>query len=142
VQTAEIICGQGKKINQVDDLREISLGELEGLKKDYVQEHYPSALHAFWQKPSDFAVDGSETFVELRERVVSAVAEIINQSDDQSVLIVSHAAAIKALLSYYQEKDIDQIWDPPELNNGAHIIMASTDHGVFDIALCDNEHDA
>jgi len=140
VQTAKIICGQGQPINLMDDLREISLGTLEGLTKEYVQEHYPGALHAFWYKPSDFAVDGSETFADLRERVVSAVTKIIHQSDGQSVLIVSHAAAIKALLSHYLKKDIDQIWDPPALNNGAHIIMASKDRGTFHIALCENEH--
>jgi probable phosphoglycerate mutase len=139
METAKIISGE-KTIHPVEELREIKLGVMEGRSTDYVNMHYKNEYDAFWNKPSEFKVKGSETFKELQKRVVSAVRKIIKNHSGKSILLISHAAVIKTILVYFEGISLDKIWNPPYITNGTHIIAESSDGNTFSVKICGNEN--
>lgn len=80
-------------------LREIDFGAIEGLTFDEVAGSHPE-LHAEWlRSPTTVRFPGGECFADLRARVLEAASELIDRHDAQTVAVVSHAGAIRALLA-------------------------------------------
>jgi len=80
---------------QVDDLREIDFGDVEGLAFDA----YPSELQAeLLSDPTSARFPFGETYGELKERVCLALDELIVRHPDESIAVVTHAGPIRAAL--------------------------------------------
>jgi broad specificity phosphatase PhoE len=80
----------------LDELREIELGDVEGLQFD----EYPPELQAtLLNAPGTVQFPGGESYEQLRRRVVGAVERIAAQHGDETVVAVSHAGAIRAALA-------------------------------------------
>lgn len=62
-------------------------------------------------KPSEFVPLAGESIYDVRQRMVEAYNEIIMSSKDtETVVIVSHSMAIRTLLSFIENRNIDQVW--------------------------------
>jgi broad specificity phosphatase PhoE len=80
---------------QVDDLREIDFGEVEGLSFDA----YPSELQAeLLRDPTSARFPFGETYGELKERVCLALDEIVTRHPAEVIAVVTHAGPIRAAL--------------------------------------------
>lgn len=124
LQTAQILANKlALEITQVDELQEINLGPWEGRLKAEIEQEYPEQFNAFWLKPDRFALQGAETFSELQQRGIAATNKIVETSQDDDVLIVSHGAMIKSILCFYAGKPLRELWQPPLMNNCAHSII-------------------
>ena len=100
VVTAEIIAGQCRLIPvQRDGLREISHGHWEGLTRRQVEEQFPSEYAAWEEDPFTFAPDGGESGVSVLARALPAIRDIVMSHIGERVLVVSHKATIRLLLS-------------------------------------------
>jgi broad specificity phosphatase PhoE len=86
----------GHELAVRDDLREIELGEVEGLSYD---EYQPELQRALLESPASVRFPGGESYEELRVRVVAALDEITATHTDDTVVAVSHAGAIRAALA-------------------------------------------
>ena len=79
-----------------DELREIDLGEVDGLQfEEYTPELQASLLNA----PATVRFPGGESYEQLRRRVVGVLDEIVAQHGDETAVAVSHAGAIRAALA-------------------------------------------
>jgi alpha-ribazole phosphatase len=87
---------QGHELAVRDDLREIELGEVDGLSYD---EYQPELQRALLESPASVRFPGGESYEELRVRVVAALDEITATHTDDTVVAVSHAGAIRAALA-------------------------------------------
>lgn len=89
---------QGRPVS-VEGLREISHGHWEGLRRQEVEERY-AAEYAMWeQDPFSFAPTGGESGVAVLARALPALRAIVNDNQGSKVLVVSHKATIRLLLS-------------------------------------------
>jgi len=103
-RTAEIIAsGQAQtavKIQAVAELREISLGEWDGLLTAEIRERFPEQ----WQKRGEDFVSyrppGGESFADVQARAVPFFKQIAAISADSHSLIVSHAGVIRVILCH------------------------------------------
>ena len=107
----------------LDALREIYLARWEGYLYAEIEADDPLALNAFRNTPDSFNVDGAETFSELQNRALGAVADIIDQHRGQEIVIVSHGAWIKSVLCHYEGRPLSQFWEPPRMHNCCHSII-------------------
>ena len=89
--TAELIAGEGRSIELVDDLREWHLGSLEGTSN---REMPPQPLGDY---PVAF---GGESEAQLRSRMVAALSRIMDRPQHNCVLVVSHGSACQEFLEY------------------------------------------
>lgn len=107
-----------------DQLREIGLGDWEGQLYQDLEHRHPEAVRLFRQEPHNFRYPGAETFAELQARGLAALADIVAREEPGSdILVVSHGAMIRALLSHYLERPLSRLWEPPRMHNCAHSII-------------------
>ncbi len=97
--TAQVIASRlDKPVVLEPELREIRLGEWQGLTYSEVRERYFSDADPLPAYPIDWAPVGGECLRELQKRLVRSVECIAARHPDQCVLIVTHGACLKALL--------------------------------------------
>ncbi len=82
-----------------DGLREISHGRWEGLTRSEVEERFPGEYEAWDADPFAFAPEGGESGVSVLARALPVIREIVVAHRDRNVLVVSHKATLRLLLS-------------------------------------------
>ncbi|MBT2290017.1 histidine phosphatase family protein [Paenibacillus albidus] len=117
LHTAEIIRGDRKIPLQTSDaFKEIGMGVWEGCDSAELKNKYPKQYNFFWEDPEHFQVEGSETFLQVQERALGKLQEIIAASAGQSVLIVTHTVVIKVLMAYFENRPFYKLWDLPYIH--------------------------
>jgi alpha-ribazole phosphatase len=96
-ETAQAVAARhGLTPRVVSDLREIDLGDVDGLQFD----GYPAELRAaLLDTPGTVRFPGGESYEDLRARVVAALGDIVSRHDGETVAAISHAGAIRAALA-------------------------------------------
>lgn len=82
-----------------EGLREISHGHWERLTRREVDERYPAEAAAWEEDPYNFAPEGGESGLAVTARALPTLVEIVRAHPDEQVLVVSHKATIRLLLS-------------------------------------------
>jgi broad specificity phosphatase PhoE len=82
-----------------DGLREISHGHWEGLTRREVEARFAAEYAAWEEDPFTFAPNGGESGVAVLARALPAIREIVTSHAGERVLVVSHKATIRLLLS-------------------------------------------
>ncbi len=99
-ETAAIItaaCGLGS--TQRDGLREISHGHWEGLTRGEVEARFGDEYTNWEEDPFTFAPQGGESGLAVLARALPVIREIVTNHRGERVLVVSHKATIRLLLS-------------------------------------------
>jgi broad specificity phosphatase PhoE len=100
VETANIIAQpHGLSVELRDGLREISHGRWEQMTRREVEEQFPEEAAAWEEDPFTFAPAGGESGLAVTARALPVLVEIIRAHPDEALLIVSHKATIRLLLS-------------------------------------------
>lgn len=99
LQTAEAI---GSAIGQAPtpepSLREIFLGEWEGLTTSDIAARYPEAWAAWVDEPDWDVVPGGESGAMFEARIAAAVGDIVARHPHADVLVVTHGGVIQVAL--------------------------------------------
>ncbi|MGE0824356.1 MAG: histidine phosphatase family protein [Candidatus Binatia bacterium] len=100
VETARILAQpHGLEVFPQDGLREISHGRWEQMTRAEVEQQYPEE-YAHWEKdPYTFAPQGGETGLAVTARALPVLLDLVSTYPDQQILVVSHKATIRLLLS-------------------------------------------
>jgi broad specificity phosphatase PhoE len=82
-----------------DGLREISHGHWEGLTRGEVEERFGEEYSNWEEDPFTFAPQGGESGLAVLARALPVIREIVTAHGGERVLVVSHKATIRLLLS-------------------------------------------
>jgi len=82
-----------------DGLREIDHGHWEGMTRNEVESRFAEEYAAWEEDPYTFAPQGGENGVSIIARALPVIREIVVQHQGENVLIVSHKATIRLLIS-------------------------------------------
>jgi len=100
LETAKILAEpHGLAITERDGLREISHGHWEGLTRGEVEERFGHEYTAWESDPFTFAPEGGESGLSVLSRALPVVREIVVAHPEETVLVVSHKATLRLLLS-------------------------------------------
>ncbi len=100
VETASILAApHGLEVQKRAELREISHGRWEQLTRREVEERFPDEAAAWEQDPFTFAPTGGESGLMVTARALPAVIDIVRAHAGERVVVVSHKATIRLLLS-------------------------------------------
>lgn len=100
VETANILAAPHElEVQKRDGLREISHGRWERLTRREVEEQFPEEAAAWERDPYTFAPQGGESGLDVTARALPALLEIVRTHPHQCVLVASHKATIRLLLS-------------------------------------------
>jgi probable phosphoglycerate mutase len=79
-------------------LREIYLGDWEGLRTDEIAEKYPAEWASWVKEPDWDLVPGGERAVDFEARVAAAIDGIFQRHEHGDVLVVTHGGVIQVAL--------------------------------------------
>lgn len=82
-----------------DGLREISHGHWEGLTRREVEEKFAEEYASWDADPFTFAPEGGESGISVLARALPIIREIVVKHAGENVLVVSHKATLRLLLS-------------------------------------------
>ncbi|GCE50941.1 putative phosphoglycerate mutase [Thermosporothrix hazakensis] len=97
-----------------DALRELYMGDWEGKTREELQQREPEIFAAFWSRPHLYRpVNGSESFYDLRERVLPFLQSVLEKQKGETLLLVTHAATLKTIMAFFDERPMERLWEPP-----------------------------
>ena len=100
VETASILAEpHALEVHTRAGLREISHGRWEQMTRREVEEKFPEEAAAWDQDPYTFAPVGGESGLAVTARALPVLMDIVRENQGGNVLVVSHKATIRLLLS-------------------------------------------
>ena len=100
LETARIIAGScGVEPVTRDGLREIGHGHWEGMKREDVERQFADEYAAWEGDPFTFAPAGGESGVSVLARALPVIREIVAAHPGGNMLVVSHKATLRLILS-------------------------------------------
>lgn len=111
METAGIIAApHGLKVFPAMEMRELSFGIWEGCTFDEITQKWPGEMERWRQDPYNERPEGGETLSELCDRVSKFLKTAASSHPGESILIVTHAGPIRALLSIILNLHYDLFW--------------------------------
>jgi broad specificity phosphatase PhoE len=100
IQTATILA-QPHHLTPIvkDGLREIDHGHWEGMRRKDVEKEFPEEYAAWNEDPFTFAPEGGEAGVNVIARSLPVVRSIVLAHRGENVLVISHKATLRLLIS-------------------------------------------
>ncbi|MFH0994845.1 MAG: alpha-ribazole phosphatase, partial [Pseudomonadota bacterium] len=109
-ETAAIVCrDRGLVMQSAPELREIDLGQWDGMAMSQIREQFPDLWQARGEDIGHFRPPGAESFADLRQRVVPFIRHIAAQSVGNT-LIVTHAGVIRVLLCHVLQMPLSHLF--------------------------------
>jgi probable phosphoglycerate mutase len=100
VDTAHLIADRMKLAPILrDGLREISHGRWEGLSRREVEDRFGDEYTSWETDPFTFAPEGGESGLAVLARSLPVIREVVTSHAGQRVLVVSHKATLRLMLS-------------------------------------------
>ena len=96
---ALIVAPHGIPVTPVDGLREIAHGRWERKTRAEVEKEFPEEYARYETDPFSFAPTEGESGLQVTARALPALLKIVEEHPDERILIVSHKATIRLLLS-------------------------------------------
>ncbi len=122
VQGAEILSAQREiPIQAQKELRELSFGEWEGLAWTELAERFPEEWKNRMKSFVEFRAPGGENLLDLRDRVVPALREIVTRHPGEEVFLVGHGGVNRLIL-------LDAVGAPP-----SSMFRIEQDYGCLNI---------
>jgi broad specificity phosphatase PhoE len=98
-ETAQAIASLvGVQPEAMPSLREIYLGEWEGLRTEEIAERFPEAWAAWLDEPDWDVVPGGEGAAHFEARVTACLADIFSRHEHGDALVVTHGGVIQVAL--------------------------------------------
>jgi len=100
-KTAEIISKMlNAKVIKIKDFREMNHGDVDGLTEEEFITKYPQILEA-WEKDIDIRFPKGENMEDLEKRVLPKFLELIEKSNDKTILFVLHKTVILCIIGWF-----------------------------------------
>ena len=100
VQVAEEIAKvTSMAVSKQPGLKELGLGDLEGVTGEEMRDKWPEVFSVWRSNPEKVSMPNGESLAQLRERCWQAILDIEQKhSDDDSVVVISHNFAIRSIV--------------------------------------------
>lgn len=131
-QTIESFVQLGIPAEELIGLDEISWGIYEGREQDEeVMSGFGKLIDAWRDNQLDIAVEKGETPNQLVVRQKEAIAYMLQQPNESTVLVCMHGRALRILLCHLTEVAVCQMDDFPHTNTALYVL--EYEHGKFRI---------
>lgn len=143
--TAKIITQNKVIIETIDEFKEISVGDMEGIPFTEFENLFPTEYYNFFNDPENYvptAING-ESFPSLMARVQLGLKKIIDfNKADANILIVTHGITLKAILSVIKNRSTSLSLfakeEIPENTSFTHIEYKNGDFSIVDFSNTDH----
>lgn len=138
IQTTKIIMRDRKQeIKFIEEFKEISMGDIEGIPRSEFEEKYPKEFYDFFNNPVDYdpKVYHGENYYEVIERVKKGLDKLLSYlNDSDRVVVVTHGVTLKALFHVITKERMDVLGAAKVPQNTSVSIVKYKD-GKFNIEV-------
>lgn len=138
IQTTKIIMGDRKQeIKFIEEFKEISMGDIEGIPRSEFEEKYPKEFYDFFNNPVDYdpKVYHGENYYEVIERVKKGLDKLLLYlNDSDRVVVVTHGVTLKVLFHVITKERMDVLGAAKVPQNTSVSIVKYKD-GKFNIEV-------
>lgn len=99
-----------KQVTALPQLRELCLGQWEGMTYQEIDQKYPGALTQRAEDLAGYRIEGGESLHDLAERVMPAFQEIVAENEGGRICIVAHAGVNRVILTKVMGAPLDRIF--------------------------------
>jgi broad specificity phosphatase PhoE len=139
-ETGEIIAApHGLEVRTMRELRERNYGRFEGMNREEIEVAEPGAFETWLADRQRLAPPAGETQLELSDRVMRAVREIVGTHPGDTVVVAGHGGPIKSAFFAVLEIPIDS-WDRTWVSNGSVTILRGTPSELRVACFNDTSH--
>lgn len=90
-----------------EELMEVNFGPWEGKTKQEILDSADKDIYYHWRNsPESVVLPGDNTLKKVSERAINCVKSIIEKSDNENILFVSHGAVLKLIIMELLNLDI------------------------------------
>ncbi|MGE5602070.1 MAG: histidine phosphatase family protein [Nitrososphaerales archaeon] len=104
---------------------DIDYGEWQGLTPDEVASRWPDLLHGWYNTPHTVQIPGGESLAGLRERAMSAICELAERHDNETIAVVSHTVINRVILLGILGLGNERFWRLRQDNCGINVFEAA-----------------
>ena len=137
-QTTKIIMGDRKqKIKFIEEFKEISMGDIEGVPRSEFEEKYPKEFYDFFNNPVDYdpKVYHGENYYEVIERVKKGLDKLLSYlNDNDKVVVVTHGVTLKALFHIITKEKMDEL-GAAKVPQNTSVSIVKYENGKFNIEV-------
>lgn len=138
IQTTKIIMGDRKqKIKFIDEFKEISMGDIEGVPRSEFEEKYPKEFYDFFNNPVDYdpKVYHGENYYQVIERVKKGLDKLLSYlNDNDRVAVVTHGVTLKALFHIIIKEKMDEL-GAAKVPQNTSVSIVKYKNGKFNIEV-------
>lgn len=139
LNTAKIISKNiGISIEEVANLKEIMLGEWEGMTGEEIASKYKDTYHNWFRYPSKTLIPQGESIEDLKKRIIPTFNNIINKHDGETVAVVSHGGVIITFIAHLLKVDLDNIYWMVEISNASLSMVEFYENNHFRLLTLNN----
>lgn len=147
VYTAEVIAKEHQlTVTPMAEFREISFGEWEGSCFASLDTGAREQIDKIFTDPANIEVPGGENFQQVQARAVRGIEQLIAKHPDETVLVVSHGAAIRTILCHALGMSLANVWsirqDNTAVNQIAYYTTTDNTKGAYATAIVELVNDA
>ncbi|OIO36283.1 MAG: hypothetical protein AUJ72_05960, partial [Candidatus Omnitrophica bacterium CG1_02_46_14] len=125
--TLEIVRHTKLLIVRDPKLREIYLGDWEGMTPEEVDYLYDKGYQKWLKKPSSIRIPKAETLKTFKKRVTTRMKAIARANRGKNVLVVTHGGVITALLADWLKADFDHLLIHLQIDNTSLTMVDETE---------------
>lgn len=126
IQTAQIAADAlGVECSSLEGLREMDLGEWEGLKWNYIEKN--SEIYGKWHQNRRYIpTPGGESYNDVLKRTLNAVDLILKQ-ETENIVAVTHSAVLMALRCYLAKRPFEEMVTYFKTKNARWVAIEAAD---------------
>ncbi len=121
-----------KAIHTRKTLREVDVGNWQGMLIEDVKEKYPQSFAHYKEKPGLSCFDGGENYSDVLGRVLPTVQKIAKENEGKTAIIGTHGDVIRVLHAAWTGVPLERIEEIPIVPN-ASVTVVNYENGYFHI---------
>lgn len=121
----------------VPELRERSFGIWEGLTFVEIAERYPEEFEAWKNNPLKYCPPQGESTLDVRNRVMRAIRQILYGPDDGNIVIVAHGGVNRVILCEFLGIPLENIFRIEQDYGSINIIEFHEGYSLLPQKICD-----
>lgn len=121
-------------IIRTDKLKEINGGDWEGVPWDVLPQKWPVEYNTWENKPHIHKMPNGESMEEFQQRLIEEIIYIIESNKGKNICVVTHGTAIKSLMCYFKNCELEEMFNIPWCDNTAVTILDYAEGG-FELLL-------
>lgn len=106
-------------INTDKRLREVDVGEWQGIPVDDITRDFPEEIAFYRENPGKFFFKGGEGYADMIVRVADFFEETAKANDGKTIAVSTHGGCIRTLIAHVNGISIDRVGEIPFVPNAS-----------------------